>query len=158
MFQEKKWCCLFKPALSAKGKALFFNETSYFFFLPCHCPAFINTGQCIGWGLDIVIKLLFLCTGIFYWQCAHFIELFFNYALFLIEFVDVQGDCGWRSRAKLPTEAGPGRGFLLAHNLRPVVWLSRVFMRARHRIFLTFCLRLTQTVKWHQSGRCTGAE
>lgn len=59
--------------------------------------------------------------GHFYWQCAHFIELFFNYALFLIEFVDVQGDCGWRSRAKLPTEAGPGRGFLLAHNLRPVV-------------------------------------
>lgn len=57
-----------------------------------------------------MIKLLFLDRH-FYCQFVYFIELLFNYA-FLIEFVDERAVCGPHSRAKLPIEAGPGRGVL----------------------------------------------
>lgn len=73
-----------------------------------------------------MIKPLFLDRH-FYWQFVYFIELFFNYALFLIEFVDGHAVCGRHSRAKLRIEAGPGRGVLADHWFNAHAGLCREF-------------------------------
>lgn len=120
-----------------------------------------------------MIKLLFLDRH-FYWQYVYFIELFFNYVLFdRICTVDARAACGRHSRAERLAEASASLGVLaeitglrhawacvvslsLAHNLLPVVWLSRFFplmsFMRRHGNLLSVCN--PKVLRWSVGNLC----